>query len=36
MAIPLVWLTAIPFRLLEGVGYAISSVKPSIIGKYWG
>jgi hypothetical protein len=36
VAIPLVWLIAIPFRLLEGVGYAISSVKPSIIGKYWG
>jgi hypothetical protein len=35
-AIPLVWLIAIPFRLLEGVGYAISSVRPSIIGKYWG
>jgi hypothetical protein len=36
VAIPVVWLIAIPFRLLEGVGYAISSVKPSIIGKYWG
>jgi hypothetical protein len=36
VAIPLVWLIAIPFRLLEGMGYAISSVKPSIIGKYWG
>jgi hypothetical protein len=34
--IPFVWLIAIPLRLLEGVGYAISCVKPSIIGKYWG
>lgn len=36
IAVPLVWLIAIPMRLLEGIGYAISSVRPSIIGRYWG
>ncbi len=33
---PVVWLLAIPLRLVEGVAYAISSVKPSIIGRRWG
>lgn len=35
-AAALVWLLAIPLRLVEGVAYAISSVKPSIIGRRWG
>jgi len=35
-SVPLVWLIAVPMRILEAIGYAISSVKPSIIGKYWG
>jgi hypothetical protein len=34
--IPLVALLSIPLRLIEGGAYALSSVRPSIIGKYWG
>jgi glycosyltransferase involved in cell wall biosynthesis len=35
-AIPYVGLVAIPMRLVEGVAYAVSTVRPTIIGKYWG
>jgi hypothetical protein len=34
--VPWLWLASIPLRSLEGVAYAVSSVRPGLIGKRWG
>jgi hypothetical protein len=36
LAVPCIALLSIPLRVVEGCAYALSSVRPSIIGKYWG
>jgi hypothetical protein len=33
--VPVLALLSIPLRLIEGGAYAVSSVRPSIIGRYW-
>jgi Glycosyl transferase family 2 len=33
--VPVLALLSIPFRVIEGGAYAVSSVRPSIIGRYW-
>jgi Glycosyl transferase family 2 len=35
-AVPVVWLIMAPMRLIEGAAYALSSVRPDIIGRRWG
>jgi hypothetical protein len=34
--LPVVALLSIPLRIVEGGAYALSTVRPSVIGKYWG
>jgi glycosyltransferase involved in cell wall biosynthesis len=34
--VPWLWLASIPLRSLEGLAYALSSVRPDIIGRRWG
>ncbi|HUC36681.1 MAG TPA: glycosyltransferase family A protein [Acidimicrobiales bacterium] len=35
-AVPLVWLVMAPMRLIEGAAYALSCVRPDVIGQRWG
>lgn len=34
--VPWLWLASVPMRALEGLAYAVSSVRPSLIGRRWG